>query len=278
MLTALVLVGGLAAPLLLLDGLARTAASAASLLLNLELPLTALVAVLWFREHLSGREWLGTTLVGAGAAWLTLRSGASGGSASLRGDLSVAGACALWALDTNLTQRLSTRDPRAVVAVKGLGAAGVGALAALAVHARAPSFATAWRGVLLGAASYGASLLLYVHALRDLGAARAGALFASAPFVAALAALTLLPERPSLALAGAGLIMAAGVALIVRAPHDHEHAHEVLEHSHRHVHDAHHQHAHRGDEGPEPHAHPHRHEPLVHAHPHASDLHHRHKH
>jgi drug/metabolite transporter (DMT)-like permease len=173
-LTALVVVGGLAAPLLLLDGLAHTAASSASLLLNLELPLTALIAVFLFREHLSGREWFGTALVAAGAAWLTVRASTGDGLASLRGELSVAGACALWALDTNLTQRLSTRDPRAVVAVKGLGAAGVGALAALVVHARAPGFATAWRGVLLGAASYGASLLLYVHALRDLGAAPSG--------------------------------------------------------------------------------------------------------
>jgi drug/metabolite transporter (DMT)-like permease len=194
------------------------------------------------------------------------------------GALAVAGACAAWAIDNNLTQRLSLRDPLAVVAVKGLGAAPVALAIARGTGAPWPP-ATALAGALaLGALSYGLSLVFYVRAARTLGAARTGMLFAAAPFIGAALAVPIAGEQPSLRLAGAAALIAGGVALLLAERHEHTHTHDPLEHEHTHVHDEHHQHVHHGDEGPEPHSHAHRHEPLTHAHPHASDAHHRHKH
>jgi hypothetical protein len=133
----------------------------------------------------------------------------------------------------------------------------------------------------LGAASYGLSILLDMYALRLLGAAREAALFATAPFIGALAALPLLQEQLRAVDVAAGSLMAVGVVLLLRERHGHLHTHAPLEHEHLHVHDAHHQHAHEGFEdltSALPHSHPHRHAPLVHDHPHVSDLHHRHRH
>jgi drug/metabolite transporter (DMT)-like permease len=281
LLAAVILVGGLAAPVLLLHGLAHTGATITSLLLNLETPFTAVIATLVFREHLGRRGVAATLGILAGAAWLAWASAtATAGSpqGTLAGAAAVAGACACWAVDNNLSARLSLRDPRALVAVKGLGAGGLAALLALASRAPWPPLPRAALGLLLGALGYGTSLLLYVRAQRQLGAARTGALFATGPFLGALGAVAFLGEPARPALGAAALLMAGGVALFLGERHEHEHAHEAAEHDHLHVHDEHHVHEHRGDEGPEPHAHPHQHDAVRHAHPHVSDIHHRHRH
>jgi ABC-type nickel/cobalt efflux system permease component RcnA len=119
--------------------------------------------------------------------------------------------------------------------------------------------------------------LLYLRALRVLGAARQAALFAVAPFAGAALAVPLLHEAPRpLDIIGA-LLMATGVALLIRARHSHRHTHEPIEHEHEHVHDEHHRHAHDGAVA-EPHSHPHQHEAIAHEHTHASDAHHKHRH
>ena len=132
-------------------------------------------------------------------------------------------------------------------------------------------------GALLGLVSYGASLVLFVVALRRLGSARTGAYFSVAPFFGALIAVGLLGETLAPALLAAGALMALGVWLHLAERHEHEHAHEAVEHSHAHEHDAHHTHTH---EGPivGAHTHPHRHAPMKHSHGHYPDAHHGHTH
>jgi drug/metabolite transporter (DMT)-like permease len=279
LLASVIGLGGLLGPVLQLGGLARTTASAASLLLNLEVVFTVLVAVVAFREHLGRGQAGAAALVVAGASWLSWASATatSGGSSAL-GAAMVAGACLAWAIDNNLTQRLSARDPRAVTCAKGLGAGSCAALLATATGAHWPAAKTVALGLALGAVGYGSSLVLYVRALRGQGAARTGTLFATAPFVGALVSFGLLGERPHLHHLGAGALMALGVMLLLREQHSHEHLHEAIEHDHLHRHDEHHQHAHDGSEGPEPHSHRHRHQPLRHVHAHVPDLHHRHEH
>jgi drug/metabolite transporter (DMT)-like permease len=69
----------------------------------------------------------------------------------------------------------------------------------------------------LGFASYGLSIMLDVYALRYVGASREAAYFATAPFAGALAAIPLLGETPSLHEMVGGLLMAAGIVVLVRA-------------------------------------------------------------
>ena len=264
--------GGVAAPLLLLWGLTKVAGLTASLLLNLEGVCTALLAGVIFREAVGLRVWIAAVLAtGAGA----LLAAPQGSSTTPWGALAVAGACACWGLDNNLTRYLSGRDPVAIGCLKSL-AAGLLMLAVSGFPSvPLPSLAAAL-GV--GALSYGASLVCFVLALRGLGAARTAVLFGLAPVVGALVSWRALGEPLGPPALGAGALLAAAFWLLLGERHEHEHLHEETEHEHRHVHDGHHTHAHRGDEGPEPHAHPHRHERLLHRHPHGPDLHHRHPH
>src|SRR3989454_440086 len=97
----------------------------------------------------------------------------------------------------------------------------------------------------LGALSYGTSLVLFILAMRELGAARTGAYFATAPFFGAAGGL-LLGEALTARLIAAAALMAAATWLLVHERHSHRHRHAANVHSHRHVHDAHHQHAHDG--------------------------------
>jgi hypothetical protein len=130
----------------------------------------------------------------------------------------------------------------------------------------------------VGFVGYGVSLMLFVRALRDLGAARTGAYFSTAPFIGAVASVAVLGEPLSGRLSAGGLLMAIGVGLHVSERHVHEHVHESLAHEHVHRHDdAHHTHPHEAGTS-EPHSHWHVHEELRHSHPHYPDLHHRHRH
>jgi drug/metabolite transporter (DMT)-like permease len=268
--------GGIAAPLLLMWGLAGASASGVSLLLNLEGVLTALIAALVFKEAVAGRIWLAAGLMLAAALMLGYDPQAGLGL-SLRA-LAVAAACALWALDNNLTRRISAADPVSIAMIKGLAAGCVNIATALALGADFPGGLPLAGALLLGWLAYGVSLALYILALRHLGSARAAAHFSTAPFIGAALAIVLLGEPVTVPFVAAFLLMLAATWLALTERHGHAHAHEALVHEHLHTHDAHHQHAHRGDEGPEPHSHPHRHEPLAHSHPHLPDLHHRHRH
>jgi drug/metabolite transporter (DMT)-like permease len=274
-LAGVILCGGVLGPVLMLVGLERLSGVTASLLLNLEGPFTILLAVLVFGEHLGHFAALAAGLILTGAAVLGLQTGEMRGD--VLGVLALAGACLAWAVDNNLTQRLSLKDPVALVRMKGLGAGTCTLLLALAAGQRFPPPAPLAAALALGSVSYGLSIVLDTYALRYLGAAREAALFATAPFIGALAALPLLGERLRWMDLLAGGLMVSGVVLLLRERHSHVHTHGVMEHEHLHVHDEHHQHAH---EGPvtEPHSHPHRHEPLTHEHPHVSDPHHRHEH
>lgn len=268
--------GGLVAPALLLFGLARSSGTVASLLLNLETVFTVLLAVS-FGESLGRRNGAGIVAIFLGGALLAVDP-ARLGAASFGATLSIAGACLAWAVDNILARRLSARDPLAIVATKGLVAGPLALCIAWTVGARPPAASILLVALALGAWSYGLSLILFQLALRHLGAARTGGMFATAPFIGAIAAVVVLKEQPSWLTGGAGMLMAAGVLLLMSEQHDHEHTHGWLEHDHAHVHDEHHQHAHEGHEGPHPHAHLHLHRPSTHRHAHFPDEHHRHRH
>ena len=274
---AAILAGGVAGPILLMSGLARSDAASASLLLNLESVLTALIAWTVFRENVDRRVFAGMVAIVAGG--VVLSAGAPPSAGGLLGPALVAAACLAWAIDNNLTRRVSGGDAATLACLKGLVAGAVNLALALSLGHALPGTA-GWMGAgLLGFFGYGVSLTLFIVALRHLGTARTGAYFSVAPFFGAALALPLLGERPDLAFWIAGALMALGVWLHVSERHEHRHAHEAMEHEHEHVHDAHHQHAHApGWDGREPHFHPHRHAPLVHSHPHYPDLHHRHPH
>jgi len=275
-LAAVTLFGGLLGPLLLLYGLDLTPASSASLLLNLEGLATMAIAWVVFKENVDRRILLGAFAILAGAVALSWPQGPIQPS---WGGLLIAAACLAWGIDNNLTRTLSSADPVQIAAVKGLAAGAVNLALAFGRGAPLPALPELAGAAIVGVFGYGISLVLFVLALRQLGTARTGAYFSTAPFIGAVLAIALLGEtiKPELLLAA--VLMGIGVAIHLTERHAHEHVHEPLTHEHRHVHDAHHQHDHDLTDPPgEPHAHPHRHERFQHRHTHYPDLHHRHDH
>lgn len=272
-----ILAGGIVGPALLMYGLTRTDGATASLLLNLEAVLTASIAWIVFRENVDRRVFLGMVAIVAGGVVLSWDEMPRAGG--LAGPLLIAGACLAWAIDNNLTRRVSGGDAVTIAGLKGLVAGAANLSLALFQGASLPGTGILASAAAVGFFGYGISLVLFVVALRNLGTARTGAYFSVAPFFGAVLALLVLRESPSTAFWIAAALMALGVWLHLTERHEHEHLHEPMEHTHPHVHDEHHQHGHGfAWEGDEPHAHPHAHRRMTHSHPHYPDLHHRHDH
>ena len=275
-LTLATLFGGVLAPVLLMAGLVRTDASAASLLLNVEGLATMAIAWLVFRENIDRRLVLGAIAILAGAVLVSWQGGPADAG---WGALLIVAACLAWAVDNNLTRKLSASDPTQIAMIKGLAAGGVNLVLALLNGVALPAAGTAAGAAAIGFFGYGVSLVLFVLALRHLGTARTGAYFSTAPFIGAVLAIVLFDEPLTLRLLAAAALMGFGVYLHLTERHAHQHEHEPMAHAHSHVHDAHHQHAHGADDpAGEPHTHWHEHARLLHYHPHYPDLHHRHTH
>jgi drug/metabolite transporter (DMT)-like permease len=273
-----VLAGGVAAPIVLLFGLRGTSAAVASLLLNFEGVATCVIAALLFGEAI-GRRAAGA-IVCITLASLLLSWNPSGQIAISLGALGILAACTLWGIDNNLTRNISAKDPLAIVAVKGLAAGSVSLLLALGLGNRLPALGNVLGSMVLGSLSYGLSLVLFVRAMRTLGAARTSAFLGTAPLAGVVLSLLLFRETPGAAFVVALPLMAGGAFLLLNEQHRHLHVHAPAAHEHRHYHgDSHHTHGHEDtvdDSGS--HSHLHRHEILEHEHPHTPDIHHRHSH
>lgn len=268
--------GGVIGPVFLMLGLSAASASTVSLLLNLEGVFTALLAWFVFKENFDRRVMLGMVLIVCGGLALSWPSG--GISTSLPA-LAVAAACLCWAIDNNLTRKISAGDSVQIAGIKGLAAGAVNLCASAAFGAARPTVDSMLAAAAVGFLGYGVSLALFVVALRLLGTARTGAYFAAAPFIGAAASFALLGEVPDALFWLAAVLIAAGVALHLSEHHRHLHHHEALVHEHSHTHDEHHRHEHHfAWDGTEPHSHPHAHVPVSHSHEHYPDIHHRHGH
>jgi drug/metabolite transporter (DMT)-like permease len=219
--------GGILGPILMLYGLRHLSAVAGSLLLNLEAPFTALIAIGLLREHLGRRETLAAAAIMLGAALIGFQPGQVHGDSV--GTTEIVAACLCWGIDNNLTQRISLRDPVAVARIKTLAAGACVFVLALWTGGGHLPGATAFISAgVVGALCYGISIVLAVKALRELGAARESAYFATAPFIGAIASMALFRELPAWPDVIGAVAMLVGVVVIMRERHSHAHTHESM--------------------------------------------------
>src|SRR5258707_1649971 len=257
-----ILAGGVIASVLLIFGLTVTPASSASLLLNLEGVLTALLAWFVFKENFDRRIFVGMVAILLGGSFVSWQS--RPGIGVPWGALGIVGACLCWAIDNNLTRKLSEADPAHVRAIKGLVAGAVNVVLALAVGASIPKVPEIAAAAVVGFLCYGVSLTSFVLALRHIGTARTGAYFSTAPFIGAALSLMILHEQPSFLFWIAGALMVLGLWLHLTERHAHLHHHEPSDHEHLHWHDAQHHHIHIPTDPPSgPHSYVHPREELA---------------
>jgi drug/metabolite transporter (DMT)-like permease len=269
-----VLFGGVLGPVLLLDALRLTLAGSVSLLLNLEMVATAVLGVVLFGEYLGRVGWLGVIGVVSAGAVVAREAGWPG----FLGALLTLAACVCWGLDNHLTALIDGITPARSTLAKGAIAGATNLLIGTADPLSA-SLGTISAALAVGALSYGASIALYIVSAHEVGATRAQALFASAPFVGAALAFGWLGEPFGAEHLVAALLLIPSIAALFHSQHAHVHVHEPVEHIHTHRHDdGHHTHAHAGSSSAARHRHAHRHQRLAHAHPHWPDIHHRHEH
>ena len=270
--------GGVLGPVALLFGLTRVSGSTASLLLNLESVLTALLAWVAFKENADRRIVLGMLAIVAGGVVLSTPT-VGAVAADWVGQAAIAAACLCWAIDNNLTRKVAASDALFIASSKGLIAGTINTLLAVSLGGALPAGGTVLSAMSVGLLGYGASLVMFVLALRGLGAARTGAYFSTAPFIGAAVSLMLLGESATTLFWVAAALMAIGVWLHLTEHHEHDHTHEAATHAHAHSHDEHHDHAHDfAWDGETPHEHVHQHLTVTHKHPHFPDVDHRHAH
>jgi drug/metabolite transporter (DMT)-like permease len=275
-LTGAILFGGVAAPIILLFSLRNTPAATASLLLNFECVATTLIAILAFKEAAGKRIITAIALITLAAILLSLDLNAAWG-VSL-GALGILLACLFWGMDNNFTRMISAKDPVIITMVKGLAAGCVSLVLAFLVGQGFPDIKTVLLAILLGSLSYGGSIVLFIQAMRGLGAARTSALFNTAPFVGMLMSFAIFSNMPGWTFYTGLPLMLFGTFLIIYEKHHHTHLHPAVTHEHAHNHnDGHHSHPHESPvEGS--HSHLHTHEEVTHDHEHRPDIHHQHEH
>ena len=265
--------GGAIAPVLLAAGLARTPAATASLLLNVELVATVVLAGVLFHEHIGRRVTTGAAIVLTGSVVLAW----SGAPALRVGAVFVVAACLCWAIDNCVTATIDQLASHHITTTKGLVAGTVNLTVGLALGG--PSgLRVVGLAFVMGGLGYGLSITLWVSGAKELGAARGQLIFAVAPFVGAVIAWVVLGDPVTAAQVVASVLAGIGVLSVLNSGHLHQHRHADVEHDHTHRHDDEH-HDHRHDEAvAASHSHRHVHAAMAHAHPHLPDVHHRHDH
>jgi drug/metabolite transporter (DMT)-like permease len=268
--------GGIIAPLCLTYGIKYGTASEVTLLLNLETVSTTLVAWMVFKEYIGPRVWAGKLLILIAAAVIIMQNE---GELSLSfPGLLVVLACIFWGIDNNLTRDVEELPSTSLALFKGFGAGIFNIVLALLFTSGSATAIQTGGALSIGALCYGLSLVLFVEALRRIGAARTTTFFAVGPFIGTLLSIVILGENQSVPYWIAASLMLGGIILIYREKHGHLHTHESLSHQHGHIHDEHHLHNHTGTDSGRRHDHPHAHEQLTHIHGHWPDIHHRHEH
>jgi drug/metabolite transporter (DMT)-like permease len=236
-----------------------------------------MLAWIVFHENIGRRFTMGIGAILMGSVLLSWQGVSLGGT--IVGPIVVILACLCWAVDNNLTQKVSAGNPIQIAAIKGLVAGSVNLLLGVWLGNALPNAFFLSTALVVGFFSYGLALVFFVFSLRTLGTARTGAYFSTAPLIGAILALVVWREPVTPIFLAASGAMVAGVLLLMTERHVHLHFHEPLIHNHLHLHDEHHHHRHNpNDPAGEPHSHLHEHVELTHSHPHYPDIHHRHSH
>ena len=206
-------VGGMAAPLVQSVSLSVTPAAVAALLLNFEIVWTILIALAMFHEPVDRRAGFALALVIAGSILLSWNGeGAAGFSAGAAG---IVLSCLLWGVDNNAMARIAVLPSSSVVVIKGLCGGGLAFMLVLLLHEPFPGWVPAVLALATGFLSFGGGLVLFVYALRTMGAARAGAVYAAAPFIGCIASLLIFADTPGTLFWAALSLFLAGALIIV---------------------------------------------------------------
>lgn len=238
------------APIFLMEGVNLAASSCASLIGNFEIVATALLAMLFFHEKISGVLWLAISLITLSGLIISY----DGDEVWIfsQGALLIILATLCWGLENNCTRIISNKDTYQIVTVKGICSGLCSMITAIIIHEKVPDLRYIFPALLLGFVAYGLSIFTYVRTQKTLGAAKTSAYYSAAPFIGAIFSFVILREPFSIRYFIAFFIMAAGTLLVIqdtlKQSHTHKHRHvttyvqggavhiHVITHAHVHNH------------------------------------------
>lgn len=255
----------IAAPIFLMIGIKMGTASNASLLGNFEIVVTTLMALLIFKEQVSGKLWIAIGFITLSSIVLSFEG--SGSFQFSIGSLFVILATCCWGLENNCTRKISDRSTYEIVLLKGIFSGGGSFTIAMVLGEKIPEMIYIAIVMLLGFVAYGLSIFLYIRAQRNLGAAKTSAYYAVAPFIGSFLAFVVNGEKLAveyfigLALMLVGTVFVVYDTMINHHLHGHTHTivhtHNGVTHTHMITHE--HEHNHFGNEE----GHGHKHEDYI---------------
>ena len=253
------------APIFLMIGIKMGTASNASLLGNFEIVATTLIALLIFKEKVSGKLWIAIGFITLSSIVLSFEG--IGSFQFSIGSLFVILATCCWGLENNCTRKISEKSTYQIVLLKGIFSGGGAFVIAVLLGEKIPEMKYIVMIMLLGYVSYGLSIFLYIRAQRNLGAAKTSAYYAVAPFVGSFLAFAVNGEKLAVEYFVGLAFMFIGTAFVVYDTmiknHLHGHMHTIV-HTHNGVTHTHvimhtHEHYHFGNEE----FHHHKHEDFI---------------
>lgn len=240
----------IAAPIFLMLGIQMGNASNASLLGNFEIVATTIIALLAFREKVSGKLWIAIGLITLSSIVLSFEG--TDGFRFSGGSLFVLLATLCWGLENNCTRSISEKSTYQIVTLKGLCSGAGSFLIAWVTGEKIPDIQYILPVMLLGFVAYGLSIFTYIRAQSVIGAAQTSAYYAIAPFIGSALAVIFLGDELTAQYVVALVIMVAGTGFAVLdtlvTAHTHSHTHIVthihdgvehthcVEHTHTHYH------------------------------------------
>ena len=270
-----IIFGGILGPVLLLLGLNNADSTAVSLWLNLEFVATAFVGAILFKEKIGKLSWLGIFIASIASVLISFEQGVS---AQWAGVLLLL-ACFCWGVDNHFTSQIDALTPSQSTFWKGLVAGSVSLSLGVILYPFSISASLVIASLVLGALSYGISIVLYIRASHGLGATKAQVIFSSSTFFGVLLSILFLGEEFTVSYGLASILFLVAIGLQLIGGHSHKHNHYAITHTHFHRHDdGHHSHQHDTPSRLLGHVHVHTHQGVEHSHPHMPDIHHKHEH
>ena len=193
----------------LYTGLSMSSAVSVSLLKTFETVVTAVVALIFFKEAITKRLWIGIALITLGCISILLND-ISSASADL-GCLLVFIAVLLFGFAFNFGRKLSERNPAEFSLVVRMGIGLITLVIAFASGESLPLYTIIIPMLICGFITLGLKLFFLTSAQRHLGAAKAGAINGVAPVFAIIGSFIILHETPSITLLAAILLLAPGL-------------------------------------------------------------------
>ncbi len=209
----LMIVLDIAAPILLMTAISMSNAASVSLINNFEIVATALIALVFFKEKISPKLWLGIALVLSASVILSIDF--ENGVDFNMGSLFALLACLCWGLENNSTRKISDKNTFQITILKGVFS-GVGSIiVALILQEKIGDYLYILYALLLGFVSYGLSVFLYVKAQKYLGAAKTSAFYAVAPFIGVTLSFIISRKPPHFTFYIALAVMAVAMIFVV---------------------------------------------------------------